>query len=102
MRSDELPDFIIHMAPYMEELKRLRDENRRLRFEKFPAPKGLAELFAQGGWGIQQDYDGTWSYSIPLSADRTGGCGLKTAEEAAVAALRRSAELTFPLERELD
>jgi hypothetical protein len=93
--SDDAADTIIRLGPYMEELRHLRAENKRLRVETYPAPPGLIELFARAGWRIRRMDDGKWNCDIPLADCHTGSGDYDTAEQAAVAGLKRSREWVF-------
>ncbi len=97
MTDKELPEVIIAMGPYMQELLSLRKENKELRFKQFSREKSksLIELFAEGGWEMKQGVDGKWSCSIPLRNCHTGTAYYDSPEQVAVSALKRSREMVF-------
>lgn len=93
MNRQDVPELIVSMAPYMEELVHLRATVKRLRFEKSPPTPTVQELIAASPITIRQDDDGRYSASIDCGTATTGVSGCDTDVNCFQAAVRHVAAL---------
>ena len=100
--NPHVPEMFVMIAPYMDELLRLRKAHEALRWEKYTPNPLITSILEDTPFRVKQDDDGKWSCSFMLAKNyNTGVSGQNTAEDALKAALNHLVDVWATRERDL-